>query len=169
MEKLLEGSKERGYLKVWGRQRTDFTHVLGALRVLSKWERTAETMRAALNALAATNLDWLREHADPEWFEHYGRRIEDQRLPKGKEAREEYLKTVGAHGIRLLARIADSHAPQGLKELAGSRSCADFGSNTTREAMERYGSSTQKGCLKVPTASNHPRCNVLSEMLSNRR
>jgi len=35
---------------------------------LSKWERTTETMRAALNVLATTNPDWLREHADPEWF-----------------------------------------------------------------------------------------------------
>lgn len=118
LEKLLLGCKERGYLKARGRQRTDSTHVLGALRVLSKWERTAETMRAALNALATTNPDWLREHADPEWFERYGQRIEDQRLPKGKEARTEYLKTVGADGIRLLARIDDPHTPQSLKGLA---------------------------------------------------
>jgi transposase len=46
------------------------------------------------------------------------RRVEDQRLPKGKEAREEYLKTVGADGIQLLAYIDDPHAPQGLKELS---------------------------------------------------
>jgi len=52
LEKLLEGRKERGYLKVRGRARTDSTHVLGALRLLSKSKRTAETMRAALNALA---------------------------------------------------------------------------------------------------------------------
>jgi len=55
LKKLLEGCKERGYLKVRGRQRTDSTHVLGALRVLSKWERTAETMRSALNALASAD------------------------------------------------------------------------------------------------------------------
>ncbi len=118
LEKLLEGCKERGYLKMRGRQRTDSTHVLGALRLLSKWERTAETLRAALNALASADPEWLREHADPEWFERYGRRIEDQRLPKGKEAREEYLKTVGADGIRLLAHLDAPHTPQVLKELA---------------------------------------------------
>jgi transposase len=55
LEKLLEGCKERGYLKVRGMQRTDSTHVLGSLRILSKWERTAETMRAALNALAVAD------------------------------------------------------------------------------------------------------------------
>jgi transposase len=36
LEKLLQACKERGYLKVRGRQRTDATHVLGALRVLSR-------------------------------------------------------------------------------------------------------------------------------------
>jgi transposase len=49
-----------------GRQRTDSTHVLGALRVLSKWERPAETMRAALNALASVDPQWLTEYSDPE-------------------------------------------------------------------------------------------------------
>ena len=39
-------------------------------------------------------------------------------MPKGKEAREEYLKKVGADGIRLLAHIDHPHAPQGLKELS---------------------------------------------------
>jgi transposase len=140
LKKLLEGCKERGYLKVRGRQRADSTHVLGALRVLSKWERTAERMRSALNALAIADPEWLTEHADPEWFERYGRRIEDQRLLKGKEAREEYLKTVGAEGIRLLAHIDDAHAPQGLKEsLPRSKYCAKSGSSTTRESMERSG------------------------------
>jgi transposase len=118
LEKLLEGCKERGYLKVRGRQRTDSTHVLGALRVLSKWERTAETMRAALNALAAADPEWLTEHADPEWFERYGRRVEDQRLPKGKEARTQYLKTVGADGMRLLGQLDAPHTPRVVKKLA---------------------------------------------------
>jgi transposase len=118
LEVLLEACKERGYLKVRGRQRTDSTHVLGALRVLSKWEQGAETMRAALNALAAADPEWLTEHVDLEWFERYGRRIEDQRLPKGKKAREEYLKTVGADGLRLLGQLDAPHMPQVLKEIA---------------------------------------------------
>jgi transposase len=103
---------------VRGRQRTDSTHVLGALRVLSKWERTAETMRAALNALASVDPEWLTEHSDPEWFERYGRRVEDQRLPKGKEARTEYLRMVGADGMRLLGQLDAPYTPQGLKDLA---------------------------------------------------
>ena len=118
LEKMLVCFRERRWLKVRGRQRTDSTHVLGALRMLSRLELTAETMRAALNTLAAVAPGWVREHADPEWFERYSRRIEDYRLPKGKEARKEYLKSVGADGVRLLAKIDAPHAPQSLKRLA---------------------------------------------------
>jgi transposase len=117
LESLLEVCKERGYLKVCGRQRTDSTHVLGALRVLSQLEQTAETMRAALNALAAADPDWLTEHADPEWFARYGWRMEDQRLPKGKETRTQYLKAVGADGAQLLAHLDAPHTPRTLKTL----------------------------------------------------
>lgn len=117
LEKLLEVCKERGYLKVRGAQRTDSTHVLGALRVLNRLEQAAETMRATLNALATVAPKWLREHADPEWFERYGRRIENQRLPKSKDARAEYLNTVGADGGLLLTKLDDPHTPQGLKGL----------------------------------------------------
>src|SRR5215212_932953 len=42
LESLLEACKERGYLKARGRQRTDSTHVLGALRDLSFLELVAE-------------------------------------------------------------------------------------------------------------------------------
>lgn len=117
LEALLAACKERGYLKARGRQRTDSTHVLGALRILSRLERAAEAMRSALNALAEAAPEWVREHADPEWFERYSRRIEDYLLPKGKEARQEYLETVGADGTRLLAELGDSEAPQSLKRL----------------------------------------------------
>lgn len=117
LEKLLEACKERGYLKVRGRARTDSTHVLGALRVLNRLERAAETMRAALNALAVADPDWLRSRADPEWFERYGKRIEDYRLPKGKDARAEYLEMVGVDGRSLLAQINDPATPSSLKGL----------------------------------------------------
>jgi transposase len=81
------------------------------LRLLSKWERAAETVRAALNALATSAPEWLREHADHEWIERYSQSIKDQWLPKGKEVREEYLRTVGADGLRLLAHIEAPYTP----------------------------------------------------------
>lgn len=77
LEALLTACKDRGYLKVRGRQRTDSTHVLGALRQLSRLELVTETVRAALNAVARVAPAWLREQTPPPWFERYARRIED--------------------------------------------------------------------------------------------
>src|SRR5918911_1398436 len=74
LERVLEVCRELGVLKARGRQRTDATHVLAAVRKLNRLELVAETLRAALNATAAAAPDWLRELAPPAWYERYGRR-----------------------------------------------------------------------------------------------
>jgi transposase len=117
LERLLTVCREHGWLRARGRQRTDSTHVLGALRVLNRLERVAETLRAALNALAAAAPDWLRSIAPPEWHERYDRRIEDYRLPRGREARLAYAATVGADGERLLEALTAPNAPEMLAQL----------------------------------------------------
>ena len=50
---------ERGWLKQRGKQRTDSTHVLAAIRTLNRLECVGETLRAALNALATVAPEWL--------------------------------------------------------------------------------------------------------------
>ena len=105
LETLLTQVRERGLLKVRGRQRTDSTHVLAAIRVLNRLERVGETLRHALNRLAVIAPDWLRTQAPPVWFERYGRRIENYHLPKTAAAREELAATVGADGQRLLQAV----------------------------------------------------------------
>ena len=117
LDTLLKVCTERGYLKARGRQRTDSTHVLGALRLLSRLERGAETLRAALNALALVAPDWVRAHVEPDWYERYGRRIEDYRLPKGQEARLAYAAQVGADGLRLLEAAQEEQAPEQVRTL----------------------------------------------------
>jgi transposase len=114
---LLAACTARGYLRPRGRQRTDPTHVLGALRVLNRLELLAETLRAALNAVAAVAPDWLRARTPPEWFERYGRRVEDYRLPKGEAPRRAYAEAVGEDGRRLLADLFAPDAPPALREL----------------------------------------------------
>jgi hypothetical protein len=81
-----------------------------------------ETLRATLNALATEAPEWVRGFAPAEWYERYGRRIEESRLPRGKAAREEYARTVGADGFTLLEALEAQSAPAGLKSLpAGTR------------------------------------------------
>src|SRR5579864_604778 len=76
--------EERGYLKGRGRQRTDSTHVLAAVRTLNRLTNVMETLRHALNELARLVPDWLQAHIESEWYERYGRRTEDSRLPHNK-------------------------------------------------------------------------------------
>jgi transposase len=117
LEALLTACKTRGLLKARGRQRSDATHVLGALRVLSRIERVAETLRAALNALAREAPEWLQERVPSEWYERYGRRIEDYRLPRAQAERERYTRQVGADGAWLLVELAQPHTPATLRSL----------------------------------------------------
>src|SRR5262249_51080576 len=105
LDTLLEACTRRGLLKARGRQRTDGTHVLGVLGVLSRLERVAETLRAALNALAAEAPAWVQQRVPMDWYERYGRRIEEYLLPRGQAARATYAQQVGADGAWLLAHV----------------------------------------------------------------
>ncbi len=118
LDALLEACKAHRLLKARGRQRTDATHVLGALRVLSRLERVAETLRAALNALAKEAPEWLQERVPPDWYERYGRRIEEYRLPRSQADRDAFARQVGADGGWLLAQLAQPQTPAALTSLA---------------------------------------------------
>ena len=111
LDTMLEGFKTRGLVKARGRQRTDSTHVLAAVHDLHLLELVAETLRAALDDLAVVVPDWLREIARPVWFERYGHRIEDYRLPKRREAREALALAIGADGFTLLDALDAPKAP----------------------------------------------------------
>jgi transposase len=117
LDALLVVCKARGLLKARGRQRTDSTHVLGALRVLSRLERAAEALRATLNALATVAPDWLQEQVPLEWYDRYSRRIEEYRLPKGLAAQQAYAVQVGIDGGQLLARLTHPETPEELRSL----------------------------------------------------
>ena len=60
LDRMLEQFKARGLVRVRGKQRTDSTHVLAAVCDLSLLELVTETLRAALDDVAATAPEWLR-------------------------------------------------------------------------------------------------------------
>jgi len=117
LDKMLEQFKAQGLLKARGKQRTDSTHVLAAIRTQKSLESVGETLRAALNAVATVAPEWLREQATPEWFDRYSTRMEESRLPKGQEAREQYAELIGADGSHLLSALYEPSAPAHLREL----------------------------------------------------
>jgi transposase len=108
---MLAHLKTLELLKARGRQRTDSTHILAAVRSLNRLERVGETMRHALNILAEAAPDWLRTHALPEWYERYGHRMENYRFPKAETERLELGATIGRDGVRLLQAVETADLP----------------------------------------------------------
>jgi transposase len=118
---MLAHLKTLGLFKARGRQRTDSTHVLAAVRVLNRLERVGETMRHALNILAEVAPDWLRMHAAPAWYERYGRRIENYRFPKAERERSELGATIGRDGVHLLQAVETATDLPWLRDLPSIR------------------------------------------------
>jgi transposase len=117
LDTLLKQFKERGWLKERGKQRTDSTHVLAAIRNLNRLEGVGETLRSALNALATVAPDWLCTWVPDVWFDRYGRVVEEYRLPKGIAARQEYAEMIGTDGMQLLIAVQAETTLNGLAHL----------------------------------------------------
>jgi hypothetical protein len=116
-ELLLARLKELGLVSPGGTQRTDSTHVLGAIRDLNRLELAGETVRAALEALAAAAPGWLAGVIDASWQEVYGQRIDGWRLPASDAKRKDLAAQYGADGYHLLEAAWAPGAPGWLREL----------------------------------------------------
>jgi transposase len=125
LDTLLSQLRQRGLLKARGRQRTDSTHVLAAIRVLNRLERVGETLRHALNSLAVVVPDWLRAQVPPEWFDRYGARIENYHLPKTDAARQALAATIGVDGRQLLQAVETATALPWLREIPAVKTLRD--------------------------------------------
>lgn len=117
-ELLLERLKAAGLVKPGGRARTDSTHVLGRIRDLNRLELAGETLRAALEALAAAAPGWLAGVIDASWQQAYGQRIAGARLPAAESARAQLAVRYGTDGYRLLEAVCAPSAPHWLRELS---------------------------------------------------
>jgi len=114
---LLARCRERQWLKSRGCQRTDSTHVLSAVRNLSRLELVGETLRHVLDVLAMAVPDWLVRHSLPEWVERYGASFATARLPRAAAERERLARQMGADGWHLWQALGEDLAPSGLREL----------------------------------------------------
>jgi len=117
LEKLLTRCRELGLVKARGQQRTDSTRVLAAIRVLNRLELIGETLRAALNELSTVAPTWLQSMVPSDWYQRYGRRIEDDRLPQSQAQRTAYAQSVGEDGFRLLAWLDVPAVPAAWRTL----------------------------------------------------
>ena len=117
LDDMLVRFKEKGWLKSRGQQRTDSSHVLGAVRHLNRLECVGETMRQALEAVAEAAPEWLLSQVTGDWFARYGPRFESYRLPKEKQEKEALQLQIGTDGWQLLEAIYDPQAPAELRRL----------------------------------------------------
>jgi transposase len=117
LDVILDQCSQHGLLRAGGRQRTDSTHVLAAVRTLNRMEFVGETLRASLEALAAAAPQWLAPLIDAGWAERYGARIDAYRFPKGEDVRTRWAQQVGRDGYLILDAVAASGAPKWLREI----------------------------------------------------
>ena len=115
---MLSIFKEKGLLKSPQKQRTDSTHILAAIRVLGRLENIGETLRFALNSLAAVAPDWLRQIVpDDDWYSRYGQRFQENRFPASKKERNELAVMMGTEGSYLLDAIWSESEREWLRHL----------------------------------------------------
>lgn len=117
LDKMLLLIAEKGLPKSKGKQRSDSNHIIASVHGLNRLESVGETMRYALNQIAVVAPEWLTPHLKPEWVERYEKRLDNYRLPKSKEKREELAITIGRDGFYLLEQIYHPESPSFLATL----------------------------------------------------
>jgi transposase len=95
--------KEAGLVRERTAQRTDSTHVLAAVRDLTRLELVTEAVRAAVEEVACTAAHALEGLVDDEWGCCYGRQI---RLGKNPARPKTRMNEAGADARRLLEHLA---------------------------------------------------------------
>ncbi|MFF9667030.1 IS1182 family transposase (plasmid) [Streptomyces viridifaciens] len=117
LDLLLQRLMELGLVAPGGRQRTDSTHVLAAVRDLNRLEFVGETLRAALEAIAVAAPAWLRTWMDPSWQQRYRARVDAYRLPSAQDERDELARQIATDGYRLLETVFTPTAPRWLRDV----------------------------------------------------
>ena len=113
LDVMLKRFAGQGWLKTRGKQRTDSTHILAAIRRLNQLELVHETLRHALNELAVEAPAWLRQRVNADWFDSYSQRTSNYLLPKKDADRRVWAERVGQEGLYLLEQVhAGGHHPE---------------------------------------------------------
>jgi transposase len=108
---------EAGLVKAGGKQRTDSTHIIAAVRQLNQIELVGESVRAALEALAAADGGWLAARLDDSWQRRYGARVDSWRMPSSKTKRAALGADFARDGVALLRAVWHDTTPHPLRDL----------------------------------------------------
>jgi IS5 family transposase len=118
LDLLLAALVGQGLLKAGGKQRTDSTHVVAAVRDLNRLELAGEAVRACVEALAVAAPGWLATAIDvTSWEKRYAARVDSWRLPASETKRRELALAYGRDAAALLTAVYSPHAPAWLARL----------------------------------------------------
>ena len=99
LEVMLARLTDAGLVKAGGRQRTDSSHVIACVRRLNRIETCGESLRAALEEIAAVSPGFVVALLKPGWDARYGRKVETSRLLGRANASAQALaEQIGADG-----------------------------------------------------------------------
>lgn len=99
---LLEHCKDAGLVAAGGKQRTDSTHVISAVRDLNHRELAGESVRTALESPAVAAPRWLAGQTDvTEFAEPYGPRADGWRIPPSQTKRDRLAQVFGQDALAL--------------------------------------------------------------------
>ncbi|MGW6413369.1 transposase [Streptomyces vinaceus] len=117
-DRLLEHCKEAGLVFAGGRQRTDSTHVISAVRDLNRLELAGESVRAALEALATAAPAWLAGQVGvTEFAERYGPRVDGWRMPSPQTKRDRLAQVFGQDALALCQAAWGADTPVWIREI----------------------------------------------------
>ncbi len=113
---FLATCRDCGFVKARGGQRTDATHVLAAIRTLNRLECLGETLATTLHLLLWDAPLWARTVIPPAWWDRYGPRFDQFRLPNTLAEREALALAIGADGWQLVNWTQDETAPEVVRQ-----------------------------------------------------
>ena len=118
LDALLARLAADGLLRAGGKQRTDSTHVVAAVAALHRLELAGESVRAAVEALAAAHPAWLAQRVCvSDWARRYGTPMTAWRPPASQARQDELAIAYARDGYALLEAVCDESSPAWLREL----------------------------------------------------
>ncbi|MGW6674496.1 transposase, partial [Streptomyces vinaceus] len=117
-DRLLQHCRDAGLVAAGGKQRTDSTHVISAVRDLNRLELAGESVRAALEALAIAAPLWLAGQIDvTEFAERYGPRIDGWKMPPSQTKRDRLAQVFGQDALALCQAAWAEDTPDWIREI----------------------------------------------------